>query len=177
MLIDRFTYSAALVMLATSVAGCFGSTDPLVEAEDSVMLFGQEGRAVRVLYDQIGGPSQEEVAFVWRNNAYELYRGRLREPAAHRLQKLEGEWYIWEKFEAGQAAAYGLARREGPRLWTYAPVCAQLSAEERRALNLVISKDAAGLCRLSTRAQLVGAMRPLIERQPKLLGYYEVMER
>lgn len=163
---------AAVMVVALGLSGCFGSRQPLIEPKDSVMAFGAEGRVKRVMYDQIGGPFTETVRFVWRQNAYviELPR-RGPEPDAYRLSKLEGDWLIWQKFDS-ETAAYGLARREGNRLWAYAPECDQLSEKERAALRLAVSTD--GTCWIRDAEQLRGAMRALAARTPKVIGYYEV---
>lgn len=136
------------------------------------MLFGREGVALRVTYAQFGGPAQEIIRFSWVDDAYWLRQGSQREPAAYRMERLSGDWYIWGKFDSS-VAAYGLARKEGDRLWTYAPQCAHLSEAERQTLNTRMQSD--GTCWLSSPDQLKAAMQVALGRKPQLIGYYEIV--
>lgn len=169
-----FWPAAAIAILGSVTSGCFGSRGPLIDAQDSEMVFGREGLALRVTFSHFGGPAQEAISFSWVDGAYWLREGRLREPAAYRMQKLEGDWYIWGKFDRS-VAAYGLARKEGDRLWTYAPECAHLNETERRTLSLAMQAN--GTCWLTSHDQLEAAMRAALARKPQLIGYYEVVRR
>lgn len=164
--------AAAIALLATAASACFGSRGPLISAQDSDMAFGPEGVALRVTYAQFGGPAHEAIRFAWRDGAYWLSQGPLREPAAYRLQKLEGDWYIWAKFDAS-VTAYGLARIEGNRLWAYAPECAHLSEAQRQALATALQPN--GTCWLANPAQLKAAMHAALINKPQLIGYYETL--
>ncbi len=164
--------ASAIALLAAASSGCFGSRGPLIDARDSDMLFGREGIALRVTYAQVGGPAQETISFSWADGAYWMRQGGVSEPASYRMQKLDGAWYIWGKFDRS-VAAYGLARKEGDRLWTYAPQCAHLSEAERQALSTTLQAD--GTCWLSSPAQLKAAMQAALIRNPQLIGYYEIV--
>jgi len=169
------TGAPAMVAIAVSLGGCFGSQAPLIGAKDSLMLFGREGGAVRVMYDQLGGPAQERIRFAWRDDGYRIERGRGPEPAAYRLQRLENDWYIWEKFQDGETAVYGLARLEGARVWAYAPECGQLGMDVQRALGLRMGAD--GACWLTSQQQLQAAMRSALDSRMRLIGYFELEGR
>jgi hypothetical protein len=159
------------LLVALGLGGCFGSHTPYVGANESLKLFGDHGEATRV---HIGAGPSEDVEFRWTGDSYELFddSGR-RDPAFYRLAPLRDAWMITQRTERG-VAEYGLARREGTRLWTYAPQCRDLSEADRRAVGVNMQPN--GSCWVSSPAQLRGALQSLLPRNPKPDGYYELQK-
>lgn len=162
----------AVLVMAGGLSACFGSHTPLIGAKDSLQLFGAEGEAVRVMHDQLGGPTLERVRFRWRNGAYQISNATRPEPALYRLKQLDKDWYIWAMFQEGEASAYGLARLDGLRVWAYRPECAALNAALQRQLKLAIAAD--GTCWLASEEQLQQAMLASMQTKLHLIGYFEL---
>ncbi len=167
----RFEHAGLAILASIGLAGCFGSKTPLVSEKESLKAFGESGSARRVEIGQMYGPAVE-IVFIWSNASYLLAdRSGRREPVAYRLAPLQEQWLLTQKSEGG-VAAYGLARREGDRLWTYSPECRDLSEAERLSLQLALSPD--GTCWLSSPAQLKESMKRLAKKPLKPDGYYEL---
>lgn len=161
--------------MAVGPGACFGSQAPLISAEEAEPVFGAQGEAIRVMFDQLGGPQPEIIQFRWQSGSYQVARrGRL-EPASYRLKHLTDQWYIWEKFQDGEAAAYGLARLEDFRVWAYAPECGALPLELHQRLALKMEPD--GTCWLASPKQLQQAMRGALNTPMRLIGYFEFDQR
>jgi hypothetical protein len=170
----RIEAPAFALMAALGLAGCFGSRTSFIQPRDSLKLFGERGQATRVHIGAMNGPS-EDIEFVWTGDAYTIAdpAGR-HDPAAYRLAPLRDAWLITQRVERN-VSEYGLARRDGERLWTYSPECRDLTDAERQALGLAL--EANGTCWISTPAQLKGAMGMILPRNPKPDGYYELHGR
>lgn len=168
----RTARAAAAIAMALEVGACFSSRVPLIEPENSVSPFGESGAGRRVALSRSGKAATEPIFYRWVDRSYVLFAadGR-REPLAYRLAPLEGEWYIAQRIERG-VADYGLARREGARLWVYAPQCIDLPQVERDALALRLSAN--GECLVTSYAQLRAAMGVMQKKPIKPEGYYEL---
>lgn len=167
----RFVAGMAALL---ALCGCLASQEPLLAPGSGEAVFGAEGVLVRIDYDRLRGPLQQKLRFTLEDGAYVLGEGRAIEPARYRLQALQGEWLIWQKTSAPeQTSLYGLARREGGRLWTYLPDCTLLSPSERAGLHLSVGDS--GACWIKDRGQLRAAMLYFKDRPNKLIGYYEVI--
>jgi len=159
------------IVAAASLAGCFSSRAPLVSASDSVKLFGDQGEATRLDFGPANAPVH--IFFRWQGDSYSLIDPR--EPRGHalyRITPIRENWLLTQRMDHG-VAVYGLARREGVRLWTYSPACQDLSDADRAGLDLTIQAD--GMCWLSTPEQLKGAMRKFAAHSLPPDGYFELM--
>jgi hypothetical protein len=167
----RAAFSLVVAIAATGLGGCFGSRAQLIEAKESQKLFGDQGVARRVL--RLGGPV-ETVRFGWTGDAYVLAEGEslAPEPARYRLARLSGGWLLTQKWE-GSVASYGLARRDGAQLWTYAVECRLLTDADRQAIGLTMQTNSA--CMVATYPQLREAMLKIAARNPKPDGYFELV--
>jgi hypothetical protein len=164
---------AAAVMAATMLSACFGSRAPLLGPADSAPLFGASGQARWVSFDgRHAGPMATVFNAVWEEDAYAVYtlKGQ-KEPAAYRFAPLDGHWLIVQSFETN-SATYGLARREGGKLWTYTPECSALSDAERSALQLTMRLD--GVCVMTSQKQLRATLKLIAARTTTPSGYYEL---
>jgi hypothetical protein len=163
---------AFALIAAASVAGCFTSRAALVQAPDSVKLFGESGLAKRVSYSRMGaGPLSETVRFTWTGDAYVLTGAAgQREAPSYRLSPLSNAWFLTQRVDGGWVD-YGLARKVDAQLYVYAPQCQDLTAADRTVLGLTLKPD--GACQAATLKQLRTAMAILAARNPKPEGYYE----
>lgn len=167
----RFEAPALALVAALGLGGCFGSRAPLLSAAESLRVFGNQGAATRVHIAGMYGPS-EEVAFTWTGDGYAVTdTAGKRDPATYRIAAFRDSWLLTQRLERG-VAEYGLARRDGERLWTYSPECRDLSEADRRALGLAL--EANGTCWIASPAQLRGAMGLILPKNPKPDGYYEL---
>lgn len=170
----RIEAPAFALLAALGLAGCFGSRSSFIAPRDSLKLFGERGQATHVHIGAMNGPS-EDIEFLWSGDAYTMSDADGRhDPAAYRLAPLRDAWMITQRVERG-VSEYGLARRDGDRLWTYSPECRDLSDADRRALGL--SLEANGTCWIATPAQLKGALNLILPHNPKPNGYYELHGR
>jgi hypothetical protein len=167
--------------LATAAAllalpGCFASREPLIAQRESARLFGQEGFARRVSFDRMGGgPLSDIVAYRWNGDTYDIVSlANPRERVSYRIVPLDREWMLAQLVEGGRAT-YGLGRREGPRIWTYAPECRVLTDADRDALELTFTDGQT--CLVNSRAQLRAALAKAVERGMRPNGYYEAVAR
>lgn len=160
--------AAALVALP----GCFASREPLVTPRESVRAFGQQGFAKRVAFDRMGGgPLADMVAYRWSGDSYEIVSlANPRERVRYRITPLDREWML-AQIEEGGRATYGLGRRDGPRIWTYAPECRLLTDADRDGLQLTFTDGQT--CLVESRAQLRAALEKAIARGLRPDGYYE----
>lgn len=169
-LTGRLAMAAALLALP----GCFASREPLVSQRESARLFGDTGFAKRVSFDRMGGgPLADMVAYRWNGDTYEIVSlANPRERVRYRIVPLDREWILAQIIEGGRAT-YGLGRREGPRIWTYAPECRRLTDADRDALALTFADGQT--CMVQNRAQLRAAMQKAVQRGLQPDGYYEVV--
>lgn len=167
---SRLATAAALLALP----GCFASREPLVSQRESARLFGDQGFARRVSFDRMGGgPLADLVAYRWNGDTYEIVSlANPRERVAYRVVPLDREWVLGQLVEGGRAT-YGLGRREGPRIWTYAPECRELTDADRTALSLSFVDGQT--CLVESRAQLRAALAKAVERGLRPNGYYEAV--
>lgn len=163
--------------LATAAAlmtlpGCFASREPLVTQRESARLFGNEGFAKRVSFDRMGGgPLSDTVAYRWNGDTYEIVSlANPRERVSYRIVPLDREWILAQLIEGGRAT-YGLGRRDGARIWTYAPECRVLTDGDRDSLELRFTDGQT--CMVTSRAQLRNALSKAIQRGMRPNGYYE----
>jgi hypothetical protein len=169
----RLEAPALALMAALGLSGCFSSRTPLISGAESVKLFGDHGAATRVHIGAINGPS-ELVEFSWTGDAYAIAEaGGRRDPAIYRLAPFKQSWLLTQRVERG-VAEYGLARREGERLWTYSPECHDLSDADRERLGLTL--EANDTCWISDPTQLRGAMGLILPKNPRPDGYYELRQ-
>jgi hypothetical protein len=170
----RIDRPALALMAALGLAGCFGSRGPFIAPKESLKLFGDRGAATRVHIGAMNGPS-EEIEFLWTGDSYTIAdaTGR-RDPANYRLAPFRETWLLTQRTERG-IAEYGLAKRDGERLWTYSPECRDLSETDRRALGLAL--EANGTCWIASPTQLKDAMGAMLRRNPRPDGYYEMHGR
>jgi hypothetical protein len=160
------------IVAAVGLSGCFSSREPLLPAGDGMKLFGESGAATRVEFGPMSG-APERVTFLWRGDAYSISDPREpRSAALYRITAARENWLITQRSEHG-VAIYGLARRDGDRLWTFSPACQDLTEADRAALNLTIQPD--GMCWLTSAEQLKGAMRKFSAKTLQPDGYFEVM--
>lgn len=159
---------AALVVLP----GCFSSREALISATDSQRLFGQEGFVRRVSFQRMGGgPLSDMVAYRWTGEGYELKSlANPREVMSYRIMAIDREWILGQTIEGGRPT-YGLARREGPIVWTYAPECAMLNEGDRAALGLALAEGTT--CMVTSRQQLRAALARAVANGMRPNGYYE----
>ena len=160
--------AAALLALP----GCFASRDPLVTPRESQRLFGDGGFARHVAFDRMGGgPLSDTVAYRWNGDGYDIVSlANPRERVTYRVTPLGRDWILGQTIEGGRAT-YGIGRREGGRIWTYAPECRALTDEDRAALQLAFNDGQT--CLVSTRPQLRAALSKAMERGTRPNGYYE----
>ncbi len=160
--------AAALLMLS----GCFASSEPLVTRRESARMFGLQGFAKRVSFDRMGGgPLADTVAWRWNGDGYDIVSlANPRERVTYRLAPLDREWILAQMIEGGRAT-YGLGRRDGPRIWTYAPECRVLTDADRAALQLSFTDGQT--CLVQNRAQLRAALAKAVQRGMRPNGYYE----
>ncbi|MDX2235569.1 MAG: hypothetical protein NW200_13815 [Hyphomonadaceae bacterium] len=164
--------SGALAAALLTLPGCFASREPLVTQRESARLFGDQGFAKRVSFDRMGGgPLADMVAYRWNGDTYEIVSlANPRERVRYRVVPLNREW-ILAQVEEGGRATYGLGRREGPRIWTYAPECRQLTDADRDGLRLTFADGQT--CLVENRAQLRAALERAVQRGMRPDGYYE----
>ena len=140
-------------------------------ASESVKLFGDQGAAARVEFGRMSGPP-ESVTFTWTGDGYRIADPREpRGQASYRIAPFQQNYMITQRLDHG-VAVYGLARREGERLWTYSPACQDLTDADRAALGLNLQAD--GMCWISTPEQLKGALRRATGRNLQPDGYFEL---
>ncbi|HVY03517.1 MAG TPA: hypothetical protein VG983_07660 [Caulobacterales bacterium] len=167
----RLDRAGLAIIAAMGLGGCFGSRTPLVPANESLKLFGERGAATRVEFGRMVGPP-ENVTFTWAGDSYRIADPREpRAQATYRIAPFQQNYLITQRFDHG-VAVYGLARREGDRLWTYSPACQDLSDADRGALGLTLQAD--GMCWVTTPAQLKNAMRRASVRLLQPDGYFEL---
>jgi hypothetical protein len=169
----RFTsLTAAAALLA--LPGCFASREPLISQRESARLFGEQGFARRVAFDRMGGgPLSDMVAYRWNGDSYEIVSlANPREHVRYRIVPLDREWILGQLIEGGRAT-YGLARRDGPRIWTYAPECRVLTEADRDQLELTFTDGQT--CMVGSRAQLRAALAKAVQRGLRPDGYYEAV--
>jgi hypothetical protein len=166
----RLATAAAIFLLP----GCFASREPLVTPRESVRAFGAQGFAKRVSFDRMGGgPLADTVAWRWNGDGYDIVSlANPRDRITYRLAPLDRDWLLAQLIE-GDRATYGLARRDGPRIWTYAPECRVLTDADRDALALTFTDGQT--CLVETRAQLRAAMGRAVQRGIRPNGYYEAV--
>jgi hypothetical protein len=159
------------VMAALGLGGCFGSRESFIGPKESLKLFGERGAAERVHIGDLYGPP-EHIEFLWTGDGYAMFdaAGR-REPVSYRITTLRDSWLMTQRLERG-VSVYGLARRDGDRLWTYSPECRDLSDKDRATLGLRM--EANGTCWVSSAQQLKSAMQIIIPKRIKADGYYEL---
>jgi hypothetical protein len=159
------------IVAAASLAGCFSSRSQLIQPEDGIRLLGESGAAKRVDFGMINS-APSRVTFQWTGDAYLTKDPR--EPRGKpqfRIAELRDEWLITQRTESG-VSVYGLARREGDRLWTYSPACQDLSDADRAAVNVTLEAD--GMCWLRTESQLRSAMSRSLSKGLQPDGYFEL---
>jgi hypothetical protein len=169
-LTGRLATAAALLALP----GCFASREPLVQQRESARLFGDQGFAKRVSFDRMGGgPLSDMVVYRWDGDTYEIVSlANPRERVRYRIVPLDREWVLGQLIEGGRAT-YGLGRRDGPRIWTYAPECRVLTDADRDALELTFVDGQT--CMVTSRAQLRAALAKAVQRGLRPDGYYEAV--
>jgi hypothetical protein len=165
---SSLTAAAALLALP----GCFASREPLISQREGARLFGEQGFARRVAFDRMGGgPLSDMIAYRWNGDSYEIVSlANPRERVRYRIVPLDREWILGQLIEGGRAT-YGLARRDGPRIWTYAPECRVLSDADRDQLELTFVDGQT--CMVGSRAQLRAALAKAVQRGLRPDGYYE----
>ena len=165
----RLDGAGMAIIAAVGLSGCFSSRASLVPAAESLKLFGEQGGATRV---EFGAGAPTHVAFTWKGDAYAIADPREpRNQALYRIANMRESWLVTQRMEHG-VAVYGLARREGERLWTYSPACQDLPDADRVALNLTIQPD--GMCWIASPDQLKGAMRKFTAKNLQPDGYFEI---
>lgn len=158
-------------MAAVGLGGCFGSRETLIGPGDSLKLFGERGQAQRVHIGGMNGPN-EAIAYSWTGSAYRFTDAAGKaDPAQYRLAPFSGSWLLTQRAEHG-VSIYGLARRDGERLWTYSPQCKDLSDAEIKVAQLALTLN--GTCWVGSAAQLRRAMQQILSRNPKPDGYFEL---
>jgi hypothetical protein len=165
------------LVLGTGVAllpGCFASREPLVTARESVRVFGTEGYAKHVAFDRMGGgPLAEAVLYRWTGDAYEIVSlANPRERITYRVAPLDRVWLVAQVIEGGRAT-YGIAKIDGPRVWTYAPECRGLTDADRAELKIDYLDSQT--CLVGDRTQLRAALQRSLQRGLRPQGYYEVV--
>jgi hypothetical protein len=169
----RLDGAGLAIVAAVGLAGCFSSRAPLVPAAESLKLFGQGGGAKRVEFGHINSPP-ENVTFSWAGDSYTMADPREPRSQAHyRIAAFRDQWLLTQRLDHG-VAVYGLARREGERLWTYSPACQDLSDADREAVGAALQPD--GMCWITTTAQLKDAMRRASARNLQPDGYFELQK-
>jgi len=170
----RLTFRLATAAALVALPGCFASREPLVSQRESARLFGDRGFAKRVSFDRMGGgPLADMVAWRWDGDSYEIVSlANPRERVRYRLVPLDREWILGQMIEGGRAT-YGLGRRDGPRIWTYAPECRVLTDADRDRLELTFVDGQT--CMVGSRAQLRAALAKAVERGMRPDGYYEAV--
>ena len=167
----RIDRAGLVIVAAVGLGGCFSSRAPLIPANESLKLFGDQGAATRVEFGRMSGPP-ERVTFSWAGDSYRIADPREpRGQASYRVAPFQQNYLITQRFDHG-VAVYGLARREGGRLWTYSPACQDLSDGDRDTLDLKLQAD--GMCWITTPAQLKNAMRRATARTLQPDGYFEL---
>ena len=170
-LTHRLEGAGFAIVAAIGLAGCFSSRQPLVAAGESLKLFGDQGAAKRVDFGRMNGPP-EMVTFSWRGDSYAMADPREpRSQASYRIAPFKDAWLVTQRLDHG-VAVYGLARREGERLWTYSPACQDLTDAERTALDLDQRPD--GMCWIASADQLKGALRRVATKSLQPDGYFEL---
>jgi hypothetical protein len=165
------TLGVGAAMLA--LPGCFASREPLVTARESAQLFGPGGYARHIAFDRMGGgPLANAVSYRWTGDGYEIVSlANPRERVTYRVAPLDRVWLVAQVIEGGRAT-YGIGKIDGPRVWTYAPECRQLTDADRIALNLEVLDSQT--CLVSDRAQLRTVLQRALQRGLRPQGYYEV---
>jgi hypothetical protein len=167
----RLEGAGLAIVAAMGLAGCFGSRQPLVSPSESLKLFGDQGGAMRVEFGRMSGPP-ETITFTWRGDGYTMIDPREpRSQAGYRIAPFKDSWLVTQRLDHG-VAVYGLARREGARLWTYSPACQDLTDADRAALGLDLQAD--GMCWLTTADQLKGALKRATAHSLQPDGYFEL---
>ena len=140
-------------------------------SSESIKLFGDQGAATRVEFGRMSGPP-ENVTFAWAGDSYRIADPREpRGQAMYRIAPFQQNYMITQRLDHG-VAVYGLARREGERLWTYSPACQDLSDADRAALGLNLQPD--GMCWLTSTEQLKGALKRAAGHNLQPDGYFEL---
>lgn len=157
----------------TALAGCFASREPLLTERESVALFGLAGFARHVAFDRMaGGPLADAVSYRWTGDAYEIVSlANPRERVTYRVAPLDRVWLVAQVIDGGRAT-YGIGKIDGPRVWTYAPECSQLTDEDRSSLNLAFLDSQT--CLVGDRAQLRAVLQRALQRGLHPQGYYEL---
>jgi len=165
-----FVLGAGIVALP----GCFASREPLVTPRESVRIFGNEGYAKHVAFDRMGGgPLAEAVLFRWTGDAYEIVSlANPRERITYRVAPLDRVWLVAQVIEGGRAT-YGIAKIDGPRVWTYAPECRGLNDADRAELKIEYLDSQT--CLVGDKVQLRAALQRALQRGLRPQGYYEVV--
>ncbi len=156
-----------------ALPGCFASREPLVTVRESAQLFGAGGYARHVAFDRMGGgPLANAVSYRWTGDGYEIVSlANPRERVTYRVAPLDRIWLVAQVIEGGRAT-YGIGKIDGPRVWTYAPECSQLTDADRTELNLEVLDSQT--CLVSDRAQLRTVLQRALQRGLRPQGYYEV---
>lgn len=165
------TLGVGAAMLA--LPGCFASREPLVTVRESAQLFGPGGFARHIAFDRMGGgPLADAVSYRWTGDGYEIISlANPRERVTYRVAPLDRVWLVAQVIEGGRAT-YGIGKIDGPRVWTYAPECSQLTDADRTSLNIEFLDSQT--CLVSDRAQLRSALQRALQRGLRPQGYYEV---
>ncbi|MBL8558301.1 MAG: hypothetical protein JNM47_06235 [Hyphomonadaceae bacterium] len=173
-LLVGFARTLVLAGAMTVLPGCFASREPLVTARESVRVFGNEGYAKRVAFDRMGGgPLADAVIYRWTGDAYEIVSlANPRERITYRVAPLDRVWLVAQVIEGGRAT-YGIAKIDGPRVWTYAPECRGLNDADRAELKIEYADSQT--CLVTDRAQLRAALQRSLQRGLHPQGYYEVV--
>jgi hypothetical protein len=156
-----------------TLPGCFASREPLVTARESAQLFGPGGFARHVAFDRMGGgPLANAVSYRWTGDGYEIVSlANPRERVTYRVAPLDRIWLVAQVIEGGRAT-YGIGKIDGPRVWTYAPECSQLTDADRSSLSIEFLDSQT--CLVDDRAQLRAALQRALQRGLRPQGYYEV---
>lgn len=157
-----------------ALPGCFASREPLVTARESLRAFGAEGFAKRVAFDRMGGgPLADLVAYRWTGDAYDIVSlANQRERITYRVAPLDRVWLVAQVIEGGRAT-YGIGKIDGPRVWTYAPECRQLTDADRTELHIDFLDSQT--CMVDDRAQLRAVLQRSLQRGLRPQGYYEAV--
>lgn len=164
----------AVGLLLVLLPGCFASREPLVTARESAQLFGREGFAKRVSFERMGGgPLADMVTYRWIGDGYEIVSlANPRERVIYRVAPLDRVWLVAQVIEGGRAT-YGIGKVDGPRVWTYAPECRQLTDADKEELKL--EQLDSQTCLVADRAQLRTTLQRALQRGLRPSGYYEVV--
>lgn len=173
-LLTGLTRTLALAGAIALLPGCFASREPLVTARESVRVFGNEGYAKRVAFDRMGGgPLAEAVIYRWTGDSYEIVSlANPRERITYRVAPLDRVWLVAQVIEGGRAT-YGIAKIDGPRVWTYTPECRGLTDADRTELKIEYLDSQT--CLVGDRAQLRAALQRALQQGLRPQGYYEII--